>query len=135
MITETKPIWLPDRHGYQKVCPVCEKEFVGRRNQRFCCHPCKNKYHYDRNAERLARTRQLTMEMDHNIRLLEKKFSSSDSERVVMPYAQLLKLGFDQNAPCQKSQENGLNYFIYGNWALRIIREENKDAQVEITKT
>lgn len=39
-----------------KVCPICEKEFKGRRNKKFCSTKCKNQYHNEeyRNANQVV---------------------------------------------------------------------------------
>lgn len=54
----TYGVYVSFTRYYQKVskgCPVCHKEFTGIKKQVYCRLSCRNRAHYQRKQDRLAR--------------------------------------------------------------------------------
>jgi hypothetical protein len=87
--------WVPYKRGYQKTCPVCEMEFIGRRNKIYCSPTCKNQHHNDANREIRAEERLMSKSLIRNERVLSKLFEETNDKRRTVSAEELRFRGFD----------------------------------------
>ena len=96
----------------------CEIEFWGRRNQKFLDHNHKNKVNNLKRAMRMEPLSKLFSQLETNYRILVKYYLLSKGNRI--KYSDLLKEGFDPNAPCtfQKNKNDGVQYRVLLNYCF-----------------
>lgn len=118
--------WRPAERGFLKTCPVCEDEFIGRKNKIFCTMACKNRYHNDANAEQRAHERGISGILIKNERVLGKLMRdhhTGGAKQVTIETMNLL--GFNQKGPYTTVySEDGLRWFQVGIYAYRYVPEK-----------
>lgn len=125
--------WLPKQRGYLLCCPVCEEEFVGRRNQRFCCEACKNKYHYEQRATAREKEGRWVKPMRNNIRILEALMKHVEKDTSLPMSENVLKaMGFDFEAPVQRMNTKNGAFLGIGNFLIHLHKTPEGTIQVEI---
>ncbi|MGF1533121.1 MAG: hypothetical protein ACFCUI_05425 [Bernardetiaceae bacterium] len=65
-----------------KTCIQCQKEFDGRRNQKFCSLSCKNEYNNDRYRQSNQLTKPIDDILHRNHRILKELFAAQPQTMV-----------------------------------------------------
>lgn len=124
--------WLPHRRGFQKICPVCHEDFIGRKNKVFCTSACKNRHHNDANAEQRAHEREISGVLIKNERILRELMRDHVTEEAKQVSRETLDLiGFDQKGPFIATQSgDGTRWFKVGAFVYRCL-PDNKTYLVQ----
>lgn len=118
------------RGPHLKTCICgCEIEFWGRRNQKFLSASHKNKTNNLKRSIRMEPLSKLFSQLETNYRILKKYYRQSKGDWI--KYSNLLKEGFDPNAPCtfQKSKNTGTQYRVLLNYCFHQ-SEDNQFIQI-----
>jgi len=99
-------VWMPHSRGFLKTCPVCNDEFIGRKNKTYCTLVCKNRFHNDNNAEVRAEERLMSKSLINNERILASYFLETDERRVSVSLNELTAKGFDMNGQNTEVKDN-----------------------------
>lgn len=120
--------WRPAQRGFLKTCPVCEDEFIGRKNKHFCSLACKNRHHNDRNAEARLEERAISRSLISNVRVLNKLFEvHPDVKSLRVGLTRMKELGFDFEGPVTEIASKGKSWFKVGkDHAYRVDSEQQK---------
>lgn len=118
--------WRPAQRGFLKTCPVCDDEFIGRKNKVFCTNACKNRHHNDANAEQRAHERDISGLLIKNERVLRelmKDHVTESAKHVSMETMEVI--GFDQKGPYTTIQSgDGTIWFKVGSFAYRYLSDK-----------
>lgn len=116
------------RKGLFIICPNCEDELFGRRNQKFCDPKCKSEYHNQRRNELSShQTLSELKEADRSLALLYKKFGSDSVSEVVLD-----AFGILTNGAIKEMDTDSLKIAGYLNYALAIDPKTNSHSIITI---
>ncbi|HBS87426.1 MAG: hypothetical protein A2W91_13695 [Bacteroidetes bacterium GWF2_38_335] len=116
--------YLPEENAYSHICPVCKKEFIGRRNQRY--HPkCKIKLNNDLAREKNDLVKKQMAAYRKNVMILDsiyKKHNESDQGTVIVDLSLIRQSGFLFDAPIYpiKNKENNVEWYAVGQYSYRV---------------
>lgn len=118
--------WRPAERGFLKTCPVCDDEFIGRKNKVFCTSACKNRHHNDANAELRAHERDISSILIKNERVLRELMRDHITEEAKQVSEESLDLiGFDQKGPFIAIKSgDGTWWFQVGAFAYRYLPDK-----------
>jgi hypothetical protein len=119
--------WRPAERGFLKTCPVCDDEFIGRKNKVFCTSACKNRHHNDANAELRAHEREISGLLIKNERVLRELMRDHVTKGAKQVSRETLDLiGFDQKGPFIAIQSSdGTWWCKVGKFAYRCLVDKN----------
>lgn len=112
--------WNPTIGGYEKTCPICQRDFVGRKNRVYCSTRCKTKCNNEIQLERRYADRQVTEPLLRNIEILKKELSERNEGMVTLPIERLRHSGFDSEAPRTNifNRSTGERWQRFGDYAI-----------------
>ena len=62
----------------KRICPVCNCEFDGRVDKKFCCDQCRNTYNNRQNQDILNYSRNINRVLKNNRRILQEFFEKNN---------------------------------------------------------
>ena len=76
----------------KKICPVCNQEFEGRSDKKFCCDQCRNTYNNNKYADFSNQTRNINRILKSNRKILSDFFAKGVTK---LNKERLLKAGYN----------------------------------------
>jgi len=76
----------------KKICPVCNQEFEGRSDKKFCCDQCRNTYNNNKYADFSNQTRNINRILKSNRKVLSDFFAKGVTK---LNKERLLKAGYN----------------------------------------
>lgn len=118
--------WNPTKGGYEKTCPMCNADFIGRKNKVYCGMTCKTKHNNDIQLKRRYADRIITEPLLRNIEILRNELSGQPGSRVTVPLERLRAYGFDDEAPRTYFIERATRkrWFRFGDYATHTDEEK-----------
>ena len=127
--------WNWENGKYGKTCPVCQRQFEGRKNQIYCGVKCKARMNNDLAAKKTRSIAKHTHAYLRNIEVLASEYQKDGKDVAIVSLARLKILGFDPQAPYVSFAWNKQPWHKVGDYAFRLLpKEENKSQQIEISK-
>lgn len=123
-------VWSSEYGTFIHTCPVCTSEFFGRKNKVYCSAGCKARHNNDLAAVRRTSEKSLTASIVRNERILRRMIQEGELGIGITDEEELLRRGFDPNAPAQRVSINGESWFVCGQYAY-----QHNDEEVEIMDT
>jgi hypothetical protein len=96
----------------KRICPICNSEFNGRVDKKFCCDQCRNTYNNRLNQDSNNFSRQINRILKTNRRIL---FDFYDANTRKTSKEKLLSAGFnfDYMTNIYKTKTGKIYYFCY----------------------
>jgi len=111
---------------YLKICPVCKKEFEGRKNKVYCSFICKS--HFNNNKATVLRSELIDSKaMLNNFRILKEFYELTENGNPIK-IGEFYKKGFNFEGPSRKitSPKKGYKFYLIHSYAFRIITQQGK---------
>ena len=96
----------------KRICPVCNSEFDGRIDKKFCCDQCRNTYNNQLNQDTANFTRQINRTLRNNRKILFELYNKNN--RKVHKDKLIAKgFNFDYLTNIYKTKMGKIYYFCY----------------------
>lgn len=109
---------------YIKVCQFdyCQREFEGRKDQKFCCVKCKQHENNNKAAERKMLVKKHTQKLEKAISILNGIFKRNENDECIVPILVMEQLGFPKDCPYLPMKDDRYKdpFMLIGNFAYQI---------------
>ncbi|MDR2836406.1 MAG: hypothetical protein LBV69_09525 [Bacteroidales bacterium] len=97
----------------KRICPVCNSEFDGRVDKKFCCDQCRNTYNNQLNQEDLNFNREINKILKNNRKILKDLFAKNSNHKISKEKFLSLGYNFDYLTNFFKTKTGNIYYFCY----------------------
>ncbi len=118
----------------KRICPVCDSQFDGRVDKKFCCDQCRNTFNNKLHQDTNNFTRQINRILKNNRRILS-EFYENNNRKIRKEKLQSSGFNFDYLTNIFKTKNGKIYYFCYDlayiilddNWISIVERKEYVD--------
>ena len=97
----------------KRICPICETEFDGRIDKKFCCDQCRNTYNNKAYQEENAYSRQINGIIRNNRTVLNDLYKKNAGRRISKDKFIAAGFNFDYLSNFYKTKTGKIYYFCY----------------------